>query len=416
MPELRVAVVPIGGEAVRLRPLTIETSKSLVRFLNKPLLELSLLRLAKSGVKEVYLGVRGYYNYRDLFDYFREGYWFRERYGLREDLRIRYMPRYDTLGNADAVRIVMEYYGIREPVAIIQGDNLFDLDVQKVFENHLAKRAFMTIVLKEVEDVREFGVADVDSEWRLRRFVEKPRPEEAPSRLVNTGIYVVNPEITDFFRAGEGRALLEEGRMDFGNDVIPRLIELGYPVYGCLMSGYWFDVGTPERYLRAMIHLLYSLKPEDLEAKEISKGVFGMGKSQTSMRLHADISRRISEADLIVSGRALIGRHVNLGSRCLIEDSTIDNYVVIGNRCEIVRSALMDRTRTGDRVRVVDTIVGRHALIGNNCVLINSVVGDDATIGDNVKLMNVRVWPHEQVPSNATIESYVVKPHYYQLY
>ncbi len=416
MSELRVAVVPIGGEAVRLRPLTIETSKSFVRFLNKPVLELSLLRLAKSGVKEVYLGVRGYYNYRDLFDYFREGYWFRERYGLREDLRIRYMPRYDTLGNADAVRIVMEYYGIREPVVVIQGDNLFDLDVQEVFKNHLTNKAFMTIVLKEVEDVREFGVADVNSGLRLRRFVEKPRPKEAPSRLANTGIYIVNPEITDFFRVGEGRKLLEGGRMDFGNDVIPRLIELGYPVYGYLMNGYWFDVGTPERYLRAMIYLLYSLRPEDLEAKEISKGVLGMGKSQTSMKLHTDINRRISEGDLIVSGRALIGRHVNLGSRCLIEDSTIDNYVVVGNRCEIVRSALMDRTRTGDRVRVVDTIVGRHALIGDNCTLINSVIGDDATIGDNVKLMNVRVWPHEQVSSNATIENYVVKPHYYQTY
>ncbi len=413
---LRIAVVPVGGEAVRLRPLTIETSKSMVRFLNKPLLELALLRLARSGIKEVYLGVRGYYNYKDLFDYFREGYWFRERYGLREDLRIRYMPRYDTLGNADAVRIIMKYYEIREPVIVIQGDNLFDLDVQEVFKEHLRKGAFMTIGLKEVEDVRDFGVAEVCEDLRIRRFVEKPRPEEAPSKLANTGIYVINAEIVDFFEEGEGRKLLKEGRMDFGSDVIPKLIELGFPVYGYLVSGYWFDVGTPERYLKAMIYLLYNMRVEDLEAKEIYGGVLGMGKSKMSLNLHETIRRRILEKDLIFVGRVLIGRHVSIGSKCYVEDSTIDNYVVVGNRCEIVRSAVMDRVRVGDRVRIIDSIVGRHALIGSNTTIINSVVGDNSMIGDNVRLVNVRVWPHEQVSSNASIENYVVRPHYTQQY
>ncbi|MEM2018516.1 MAG: NDP-sugar synthase, partial [Zestosphaera sp.] len=369
---MKIAVVPVGGEAVRLRPLTIETSKSMVRFLNKPLLELALLRLARSGIKEVYLGVRGYYNYRDLFDYFREGYWFRERYGLKEDLRIRYMPRYDTLGNADAVRIIMEYYEIKEPVVVIQGDNIFDLDVQEVFREHLRKKAFMTIVLKEVEDVREFGVAELGDDLRIKRFVEKPKPEEAPSKLANTGIYVIDAEIVEFFKEGEGKRLLEEGKMDFGNDVIPKLIELGFPVYGYLTTSYWFDVGTPERYLKAMIYLLHSMKAEDLEAREIHGGVLGMGKSKMSMNLHETIRRRILENDLIFIGKALIGRHVSIGSRCLIEDSTIDNYVVVGNRCEIVRSAVMDRVRTGDRVRIIDSIIGRHALIGNNTIIINS--------------------------------------------
>ncbi|MFN3267872.1 MAG: sugar phosphate nucleotidyltransferase [Zestosphaera sp.] len=416
MGVLRIAVVPVGGEAVRLRPLTIETSKSMVRFLNKPLLELALLRLARSGIKEVYLGVRGYYNYRDLFDYFREGYWFKERYGLKEDLRIRYMPRYDTSGNADAVRIVMEYYEIKEPVVVIQGDNVFDLDVQEVFRDHVGKKAFMTIALKEVEDVRGFGVAEVGDDLRIKRFVEKPRPEEAPSKLVNTGIYVINAEIVEFFREGEGKKLLEEGRMDFGNDVIPELIKLGFPVYGYLVSSYWFDVGTPERYLKAMIYLLYSLRAEDLEAKEIYDGVLGMGKSKMSINLHETIRERILKNDLIFVGRALIGRHVSIGSRCFIEDSTIDNYVVVGNRCEIVRSAIMDRVRIGDRVRVVDSIIGRHALIGSNSIIINSVIGDNSVVGDNVRLVNVRVWPHEQVSSNASIENYVVKPHYVQQY
>lgn len=113
---VRIAVIPVGGEAVRLRPLTVETSKAMVRFLNRPLVELSILHLAQQGVEEFYFGVRGYHNYRDVYDYFREGSWFAVKYGRK--IRIRYMPRVETRGNAEAVLSTLEYYDIKEPVLV----------------------------------------------------------------------------------------------------------------------------------------------------------------------------------------------------------------------------------------------------------------------------------------------------------
>jgi NDP-sugar pyrophosphorylase family protein len=287
---VRTAVIPVGGEAVRLRPLTVETSKAMVRFLNRPLVELSIFHLAQQGVEEFYFGVRGYYNYRDIYDYFREGNWFSAKYGRK--VRIRYIPRVETRGNAEAVLVALEYYDIKEPVLVIQGDNVFKLDVQDMYNFHRSKKAFITIALKEeAGDLSEFGVAAVDENMRILKFVEKPkRREEAPSNLVNTGLYLLSEDFRGFFKGEIGQKLYSEGRLDFGGDVIPASIESGLPVYGYLAKGYWFDVGSPQRYLKAVYYLLRHLTPYELEAEEIAPAVYAQGTSEQSRALKAKIS------------------------------------------------------------------------------------------------------------------------------
>ncbi|MEJ2781112.1 sugar phosphate nucleotidyltransferase, partial [Stygiolobus sp. CP850M] len=107
-------IIPIGGEATRLRPLTVETSKAAVRLLNRPLIEYTLLELARQGIKEIIFGVRGYVNYRSLFDLYKEGIGFSARYHIKPRVHFKYQPRVDSIGNADAVRINLEYYDIQE--------------------------------------------------------------------------------------------------------------------------------------------------------------------------------------------------------------------------------------------------------------------------------------------------------------
>ncbi|MFN7105979.1 MAG: nucleotidyltransferase family protein, partial [Pyrobaculum sp.] len=201
---LRIAVIPVGGEAVRLRPLSLETSKAMVRFLNRPLIELTLLYLSQQGVEEFYFGVRGYHNYRDIYDYFREGSWFVVKYG--RNIRVRYMPRVETRGNAEAILSTLEYYNIKEPVLVVQGDNIFTLDVKNMYEFHKSRQAFITIALKEESgDLSEFGVAAVNENMKITKFVEKPkRREEAPSSLINTGIYLLSEDFISFFRGEVG--------------------------------------------------------------------------------------------------------------------------------------------------------------------------------------------------------------------
>jgi NDP-sugar pyrophosphorylase family protein len=411
---LRISIIPVGGEAVRLRPLTVETSKALVRILNRPILEFIILELAMNGIEEVYLGVRGYYNYRAVHDYFREGYWLRTKYPfIDHDVRIRYMPRYETSGNAEAVKITVEYYNIKEPFIVVQCDNIFKLDLKKVFEFHRNVGADMTIVLKEVEDVTGFGVAEIDSEYRIKRFVEKPRPEEAPSNLVNTGIYLIEPTVIEFFKTSQGQELLKTGKTDFGQHVIPKLIELGYKVYGYVLNeGYWFDVGTPERYLEAMKFLLNLRDYRVLEAEEKLPGVYMQGKSPKSREFHEDIVMKARKAMLKFSNVVLIGRHTTIGENTFIENTSIDNYCIIGSNTYISSSAIMDRSYIGDEVKIINSIIGRHVYVGRKTTIINSYIGDNVYIGENSKLVNVKVWPHERIPPYAHIENYEIKPHY----
>ncbi|WP_148682391.1 nucleotidyltransferase family protein [Pyrobaculum neutrophilum] len=403
---VKIAVIPVGGEAVRLRPLTVETSKAMVRILNRPLVELSILHLAQQGVEEFYFGVRGYHNYRDIYDYFREGGWLYERYGRK--VRIRYMPRVETRGNAEAVLATLEYYDIAEPVLVVQGDNIFKLDIQDMYRFHSSHKAFITIALKEeAGNLSEFGVAAVGEDMRILKFVEKPkRREEAPSNLVNTGLYILSEDFRSFFKGEVGQKLYREGKMDFGGDVIPACIETGLPVYGYVTSGYWFDVGTPERYLKAVRFLLRHLPPEELEAEEIAPQIYAQGTSERSKSLKAKIREDIVNNAIRVEGPVLIGRHVQIGGGAYLRESVVDNYVIIGEKTAVEESVVMDRTYVGSGVSIKRSIIGRHVYIGDGAVVEDSVVADNAYVGEGAQLKNVRVWPHKTVERGVKLEGF----------
>ena len=157
-------------------------------------MEFSLLSLANQGIRHFIFGVKGYTNYRDFYDYFESGYGFSARYNIKPRIHIKYQPNVEDLGSADSTRINMEYYDINSPVFAVQGDNIFDINVKDLIRFHREKCATMTIVLREVPNVEGFGIADIDKHNRIRCFVEKPLPKDAPSNLANTGLYVISPE------------------------------------------------------------------------------------------------------------------------------------------------------------------------------------------------------------------------------
>ncbi len=194
-PEKIRVIIPVGGRATRLLPLTAETSKACLRLLNRPLVEFSLLSLAAQGIRHFIFGVKGYTNYRDLYDYFESGYGFSVRYNIKPRIHIKYQPNVEDLGSADSARINIDYYELNTPVFAVQGDNIFDINVQDLMNFHRTKGAMMTIVLREVDNVEGLGIADIDKNSRIRCFVEKPKPKDAPSNLANTGLYVLSPDI-----------------------------------------------------------------------------------------------------------------------------------------------------------------------------------------------------------------------------
>ncbi len=405
-PERLRVIIPVGGKAKRLLPLTAETSKACLRLLNRPLIEFSLLSLARQGIINFMFGVKGYTNYRDLHDFFGSGYGFSARYGISPRVHIKYQPNVDDLGSADSASINMEYYNVRDPVFAVQGDNIFDVNLKELVTFHQKKGAVMTIALRKVEDVEGYGIADINKAMRISRFVEKPTRKEAPSNLANTGLYMVSPEIRRIFKEkGVKQIVKERHRLDFGFDFIPYLIKSGRPVYGYTLKGSWYDVGTPRRYLEAMQDMLngrFSLLTDFGGKISEETRIWVQGESKESMRRRREIIRKIKQGKIEVEGSILIGRHCKISNGVKIVNSCIDNYTKIGKGVVIENSAVMDRAIIEEKAEIRESIIGRHATICSslkNQTKIGSVsvIADDVTIAKGCKLNATKIYPHQYV-------------------
>ncbi|MGB9717900.1 MAG: sugar phosphate nucleotidyltransferase [Thermoproteota archaeon] len=395
-----VCFIPVGGQAKRLRPLSHDVSKPCVRFLNRPLIEFSMIALAEQGVRNFIFGEMGYTNYANLFDQYGEGIGFSAKYRIEPRVHIKHQPNLDDLGSADSYRINMDYYDIRRPVIVVQGDNLFNIDLEDFVRKHEERNAVMSIALTRVEDVEKYGVAELEGDYRIKRFVEKPRPGEAPSKLANAGIYLLSPEMRSIVSSEELLKIRNErNRLDFGYDLIPYLVDNGFPVYGYEIP-VWFDIGSPEKYLEAMVNVLRGALDIRITEERIVPGrnIWVQGYSEESMKRREEIVRKHRENRLGLEGAVLIGRHTRIGDYSTITDSSIDNFCIIGEHVAIERSAIMDAAKIGDYARIYDSIIGRKVVIessqGNPTSIESfSTIGNSVRIREGCRLVNTRVNP-----------------------
>jgi NDP-sugar pyrophosphorylase family protein len=403
--KIRV-IIPVGGKATRLLPLTAETSKACLRLLNRPLVEFSLLSLASQGIRNFIFGVKGYTNYRDLTDYFESGYGVSAKYCIKPRIHIKYQPNVPDLGSADSARINMDYYELNNPIFAVQGDNIFDIKVKHLLDFHKEKEACLTIVLREVENVEGLGIADIGKDGCINKFVEKPAPKDAPSNLANTGLYVLSPEVRKIFQEdGVKKIIKEKNRLDFGYDFIPYVISTGRRVYGYTLKGSWFDVGTPKNYLEAMKNLLhggFSTLNDFGGRLNQNEQVWVQGDSTDSEKRRQETICKIKQKQIEVEGAVLIGRHCQIEDGVRIVNSCIDNFTRIGKNVVIKNSAIMDRVIIGDNAEIYDSIIGRHVVVNSSCnkptkISGVSVIADDVTLEEGCSLVATKVYPHQQI-------------------
>jgi len=407
-----VCFIPVGGQAKRLRPLSHDVSKPCVRFLNRPLIEFSMIALAEQGVRNFIFGEMGYTNYSNLFDQYGEGIGFSAKYRIEPRIHIKHQPNLDDVGSADSYRINMEYYDIRKPVIVVQGDNLFSFDLNDFIRKHEERNALMSIALIRVKNVEEYGVADVDPDMRIKRFVEKPQPNQAPSNLANAGIYHLSPELRSIVNGEEVmRIRNERERLDFGYDLIPYLVDKGFPVYGYEIP-IWFDVGSPEKYLEAMLNVLKGALDIRITEERIvpGKNIWVQGYSEESIRRREEIVRKYNENKLGLEGAVLIGRHTRIGDYSKIMDSSIDNFCIIGEHAVIERSAIMDAAKIGDYAGISDSIIGRKVIVESSkekpaLVESFSTIGNSVRIREGCRLINTRVNPGLTLPPGMTYKN-----------
>jgi NDP-sugar pyrophosphorylase family protein len=401
--------IPVGGQAKRLRPLTHAISKPCVRFLNRPLIEFSMAPLAEQGVRNFIFGEYGYTNYSNLFDLYGEGVGFSAKYKIEPRVHIKHQPNLDDFGSADSYRLNVEYYDVRDPVLVVQGDNLFDMDLNDLIKKHEEKKAMMTIALTRVEKVEEYGIAEVNKDLRIKRFIEKPSAEKAPSNLANAGIYLLSPEIRKIVESEKVKRMIEErGRFDFGFDFIPYLVDEGFSVYGYELK-VWYDVGSPENYLKAMHDVLYGkLNIRVVEEKILpNRNIWVQGFSEESIKRREEIVKKYKENRLSLDGAVLIGRHTRISDYAKISDANIDNFCILGEHVDIERSAIMDAAKIGDYAHVSDSILGRKVIIESTrenptCIESTSVIGNAANIRKGCKLIRTKVNPGLTIPTGMT--------------
>ena len=295
------AVIMAGGEGTRLRPLTCNRPKPMVPVAGKPVMEHIVSLLRTHGISNIAVTLQ--YLPDHISDYFGDG----SSFGMR----MRYYIESKPLGTAGSVRNAGEF--LNEDFLVISGDALTDIDLTKAVNFHKDKGSFVTLVLKRVDVPLEYGVVVTDRDGRIIRFLEKPSWGEVFSDTVNTGIYILSPEIFNYYK--------KDQFFDFSRDLFPLLMKEKKIMYGYITDEYWCDIGDINAYIQANYDVMDKKVKVDMPGAEIRPGVW-TGR------------RTIIEESAGLEGPCIIG------DDCHIRDGAyIGSYTVIGSNCVVRNTA-----------------------------------------------------------------------------
>ncbi len=368
------AVLMAGGSGTRLRPLTCDLPKPMVPILNRPIAEHIINLLKRHQITEVIATL--HYLPDVLRDYFQDGSDFgvQMTYAVEED---------QPLGTGGCVKNIAEL--LDETFLVISGDSITDFDLTAAIAFHKQKKSKATLILTRVPNPAEFGVVITDEESKIKRFLEKPSSSEIFSDTVNTGIYILEPEVLDY--------LPYHTECDFSKDLFPLMLENSQPLYGYIAQGYWCDVGHLDAYRQAQYDALERKVKLDIAYQEISPNLW-IGQNT------------FIHSTAIIQTPALIGDNCRIGARVQIEAGTIigDN-VTIGTDANLKRPILWNGSIIGDEAHLSACVISRGTRVDRRAhVLEAAVVGSLSTIGEEAQISpNVRVWPSKKIESGATL-------------
>jgi mannose-1-phosphate guanylyltransferase len=348
------AVILVGGEGTRLRPLTYTTVKAMVPVLNKPYIEYLFEHLNNHNVKEIILAMG--YKPDSIKEYFKK----KDNIEQKLIYSLEQIP----LGTAGAVKNAANYINRDKPFFVINGDIFTNLNFTNMFKFHKKKKAKVTIALTPVEDPTRFGVVEVDCDQRIHRFIEKPKREEAPSNLINAGTYILEPEILEY--------IPKDRKFMFEHDVFPQLILDRVPVYGYSTSTYWTDIGTPDNYLKLNFDLL-------LGASGLKKIINKKNAIDKSSTIHPQVKL---VGSVVIDADCTIGQNVHLVGPVIIgSNSVVDSKVNIQN------SILWSKVHVSENAIIKNCIIGNNVYIEPDTVLENSVVGKDGISQNTIETL-----------------------------
>ncbi|MFH1050481.1 MAG: sugar phosphate nucleotidyltransferase [bacterium] len=371
------AVIMAGGFGTRLRPLTMSIPKPMVSVLNTPMMEHIVNLLKKHNINEVISVL--YFQPEIISSYFENG----KKFGID----MKYVKAIADYGTAGAVRNAQELLDKR--FIIISGDVLTDFDLTKAIEFHVKKKALATILLTRVPNPLQYGIVMTDKDGKITRFLEKPSWGQVFSDTINTGIYILEPEVLKYIPYQE--------EFDFSKDLFPFMLQKKLPLYGYICEGYWRDIGNLNEYQKGQNDAISS------KVQLLSRGRM-RGKNTYGKNTKISPTAKFTGANFIGNNsviseyaeltNSVIGDGVNIGAGTKLTNAIIWNNVIIGDFAEITEAVICNDCKIGPHVTISENV-----FIAEKCIL-----DSEATLTSNIKL-----WPNKHVEEGAILSTSLVQ-------
>ena len=368
-----------GGEGTRLRPMTANQPKPMLPVANRPIMEHVLRLLRRHGFDQTVVTVQ--FLAAQVRNYFGDG----EDFGMSLQYATEEMP----LGTAGSVKNAED--ALRdEPFLVISGDALTDMDLSAMVRYHKENGALVTVGLARVPNPLEFGIVITGEDGRIQRFLEKPTWGQVFSDTVNTGVYVMEPEVLAQVPPGES--------VDWSGDVFPRLLSKGAPLFGYVSDSYWEDVGTHESYLKAQADVLARRVQTDIAGFEVSPGVWIAEGAEV-------------DPDAVLTGPLCIGDYAKIEAGAHLRE-----YTVIGSNVVVKEGAFLHRAVVHNNVYIGQGVTLRGAVIGKNTDVMRlarieegAIIGDECVIEPEAYVSaGVKVYPFKTIEAGAVVNTSVI--------
>jgi mannose-1-phosphate guanylyltransferase/phosphomannomutase len=369
------AVIMAGGFGTRIQPLTSSMPKPMIPLMNRPIMLHIVELLKKHHITDLVMLL--YHQPSVIRNFFRDG----SDFGVK----ITYVTPIEDLGTAGAVKHAEKF--LDERFLIISGDLLTDFNLKKVIDFHEESKAMATITLTSVKDPLQFGVVITDKEKRITQFLEKPGWGEVISDTINTGIYVLEPEIFKFIPAGEN--------FDFSQDLFPLLLKNQAPLFGYPAKGYWRDIGNTDSYreahhdiFRGRVNIRIDETKQDLVGKDL--------------RIGADV--RLDDSAM-VEGTVVIGDNSQIIAGAHLKDSVIGRNCTIEAGVKLSRCVIWDNVYVKRGAKITDSVLCNNVRVGQGVVIEEGgIVADDTSIGEESYIKrDVKIWPRKVIEGGATV-------------
>lgn len=367
-------IIMAGGEGTRLRPLTCDCPKPMIRLMNRPVMYWAIALMKRHGIVDIAATLG--YQPDAITDAFGDG--------GELGVRLQYFIERTPLGTAGGVRQAAGF--LDETFVVLSGDGVTDLDIARAAAFHRERGALATLVLRRADNPMEYGVVDVDAGGRVVSFHEKPNWSEVLSDTVNTGIYILEPEVLE--------RIPGDRPCDFGHELFPRMVKAGLPVYGFVTDDYWCDVGDARAYLAAHV--------DAMEGRVRLEGLPPMaGRAIQLPGAEVDRAAVLEGPCLIEAGaRVCAGAYVG-------PYSVISEGCVVDEQASVKRGILYPGARLKPRAQARGCVLAAGAVLGEGAQAYEeSVLGAGAVVdARGVLPSGVKLWPGKRVSEGERLDA-----------